>query len=281
VLRAAQRDPDLRLLLARPDGSWVDLHGAEVDPPAGIDVRAHGAVIARIVLGHESARARRRVGELARAGWVPIEVSRLRLELRDALTEAEAGRTRLAAATAAERKRLERDLHDGVQPRLVATGMRLRSLQRHVGTEQAIEVDVAVAELESTVAELRRLAHGVRPSRLDDGLGAALASLRGDGDVPVRVRVGALPQLDDTRALAAYYVASEAVANALKHARASRIDVCVEAAGGRLVVEVRDDGVGGVPARGVTGLRDRVQSLRGELVVTSPVGAGTTIRAVL
>jgi len=244
-------------------------------------VRAHGAVIARIVLAHDSARARRRVADLARAGWVPIEVSRLRLELRDALSEAEAARTRLAEASAAERKRLERDLHDGIQPRLVATGMRLRSLQRGLGAKDSAEVDAAVAEVESTVLELRRLAHGIRPSRLDDGLGAALASLRTDGPVPVHVSIGELPELDDLRALTAYFVASEGVANAFKHADAARIEVCAHAVDGRLVVEVRDDGVGGVAPLGLTGLRDRVQSLHGELAVASAVGAGTTIRALL
>ncbi|MGD9960724.1 histidine kinase [Nocardioides sp.] len=281
VLRAAQRDPGLRLVLARPDGSWVDLRGTVVDSPAGLAVRAHGTVIARITLGHESARARRRLADLARAGWVPIEVSRLRLELREALAEAEAGRARLAEASVAERKRLERDLHDGVQPRLVATGMRLRSIQRGLGVEASAEVDAAVDELESTVVELRRLAHGIRPSRLDDGLGAALASLRTDGPVPVQVRVAELPELDDLRSLTAYFVASEGVANALKHAHAACIEVCAQVLDGRLVVEVRDDGVGGVAPLGLTGLRDRVLSLQGELVVVSAAGTGTTIRAVL
>lgn len=281
VLRAAQRDPGLRLTLVRPDGSWVDLRGAAVGFPVGIAVRAHGVVIARIVLGHDSARARRRVAELARAGWVPIEVSRLRLELREALTEADAGRTRLAEATAAERKRLERDLHDGIQPRLVATGMRLRSLQRRLRAEDSVDVDAAVAELEATVVELRRLGHGIRPSRLDDGLAAALGSLRTDRPVPVDVRIGDLPELDEAQALTAYFVASEGVANALKHAHAARIEVCARVADGRLVIEVRDDGVGGVARLGLTGLRDRVQSLHGDLEVTSATGTGTAIRAVL
>jgi signal transduction histidine kinase len=281
VFRAASRDPGLRLVLARPDTSWADLCGAAVESPGGIAVRAHGAVIARIELGRDTARARRRVAELARAGWVPIEVSRLRLELRDALTEAETGRTRLAEATAAERKRLERDLHDGVQPRLVATGMRLRSLQRGLGAEDSVEVDAAVVELEATVAELRRLAHGIRPSRLDDGLAEALASLRTPGPVPVQVSVGKLPELEDPQAMTAYFVASEGVANALKHADAGLIEVCARVSDGRLVVEVHDDGVGGIPPLSLTGLRDRVQSLNGELSITSVPGNGSTIQAVL
>lgn len=281
VFRDALRDPGLRLVLARPGGSWADLRGAAVQVPAGIAVRAHGAVIARIELGRDTARARRRVAEVARAGWVPIEVSRLRLELRDALTEAESGRTRLAEATAAERRRLERDLHDGVQPRLVATGMRLRSLQRGLDLEDSVEVDVAVAELELTVAELRRLAHGIRPSRLDDGLAAALASLRTAGAVPVHVNVDELPELEDPRALTAYFVASEGVANALKHADARQVEVRAAIVEGRLVVEVRDDGIGGIPPLGLTGLRDRVRSMNGELSIASPPGSGSTIQAVL
>jgi signal transduction histidine kinase len=282
VLRRAQGDPRLRLYLARPSGAWTDLDGAVVDAPDGLAVRANGAVIATLVLDHDSARARHRAGDLARAGWVTIEVSRLRLALREAVAEAEAARTRLAGASAEERRRLERDLHDGVQPRLVATGMRLRSLQRHgLGESESREVDVAVAELEATVHELRRLAHGIRPRRLDDGLGAALASLGADGPVPVDVTVDPLPELDDARALTAYFVVSEAVANALKHARASRIEVRVGETGGRLVVDVRDDGVGGVSPGELTGLHDRVRSLAGHLHVESAAGIGTTIRAEL
>ena len=280
VLREAQRDPGLRVALARPDGTWADLLGQPVVLHDALVVRSHGSEIAQISLAHDSARARRRATSLALAGWVPIEVSRLRLGLRDALAETEAGRERVAEANAVERRRLERDLHDGVQPRLVAIGMRLRSLQRHLGSADSDEIDLAVRELETTVAELRQLAHGVRPSRLDDGLPAALASLRADAPVPVRVCVGDLPDLDDVRALTAYFVASEAVANAHKHAQATRIEVCVEAMDGRLVVEVRDDGTGGVATNGLVGLRDRLQPLHGDLVVASPVGQGTHVRAV-
>jgi signal transduction histidine kinase len=159
--------------------------------------------------------------------------------------------------------------------------MRLRSLQRGLDGAASDEIDRAVTDLEDANAELRRLVHRTRPSRLDDGLGAALASLRTDGPVPVQVSVGDLPELDDLHALTAYFVASEGVANAHKHARADRIEVCVENVANRLVVEVRDDGIGGVPANGLTGLRDRVAPLHGELIVTSSPGRGTTIRAVL
>jgi signal transduction histidine kinase len=283
VLRTAQRDPMLQLFLTRPEEEgWSDLTGARVEPPGGLAVQSNGKVIARIVLGHDSARARRRVSALARAGWVPIEVSRLRLALREALAEVQASRSRLAEATVAERKRLERDLHDGVQPHLVATGMRLRSLQHHgLDSTQAYEVDLAVAELESTIAEIRRLAHGIRPSRLDDGLGAALASLGDDSPVPMELTIEALPELDDSKAMTAYFVVAEAVTNALKHAHANRIVVAVRATDGCLTVEVRDDGLGGVPQHGLTSLRDRVHSLGGSFGVDSAPGLGTTVRAVL
>ncbi len=274
ALREAQGDAALRLMLADGEG-WVDLTGQAVDLPGGVVLESGGDSVARLVLSRDSARARRRAAALVRAAWVPIEVSRLRLGLRRS-------QTRLAEASAAERRRLERDLHDGAQQRIVATGMRLRSLQRGLGPRQASEVDAAVAELEETVKELRRLARGVRPSRLDDGLGPALEQLKESSPVPLDLAVGKVGAIDDSRTLTAYLIASEAVANALKHAQASRIRVSVEKAGDSLAVQVVDDGVGGVPSHGsLTSLRDRVSSIGGRITVESPAGIGTTITAVL
>jgi signal transduction histidine kinase len=235
-----------------------------------------------VVLGWSSARARRRIADLARVAWVPIEVSRLRLELRVALTEVRRSRARLAETAAAERRRLERDLHDGAQQHLLAIGMRLRLLQRELAGTQAAEIDAAVHDLRGTVDELRRLAQGVRPSRLDDGLAAALAAVRATSPLPFTLVVDELPVLEETRALTAYLVVSEAVSNVLKHARASRIDVRVSPCDGRIAVEVRDDGIGGVPGdEPLSALRDRVLSVGGTLRVDSPPGAGTTIVAVI
>ena len=103
------------------------------------------------------------------------------------------------AATIAERRRLERDLHDGAQQRLIATGMRLRTIQRDLDPARSAEIDRAVAELEGTVGELRQLAHGVRPSRLDDGLGPALEAVRAAAPIPVDVQVSPLPVFDEVR----------------------------------------------------------------------------------
>ena len=280
VLQEAQGDPGLRVSLARPSG-WSDLRGVPVKDPVGFALEAGGDTIAMITLGWESARAHRRVADLARVAWVPIEVSRLRLVLREALDEVEASRVRLVDAAATERKRLERDLHDGAQQRIIATGMRLRSLQQRLESTAAAEVDTAIGELEVTVTELRRLAHGVRPSRLDDGLGPALEGLLEMSPVPVDLHVAALPEADETRTLTAYLVASEAVTNALKHARAGRIGVRLGSQGERLTVRVSDDGVGGVPEGGLAALRDRVASVGGTLQVNSPAGGGTTISAVV
>ncbi|MCA0293412.1 MAG: histidine kinase [Actinobacteria bacterium] len=278
VLREAQRDPELRLLLA-DSGTWVGLDGTpeSTDTDDGIVLESGGMAVARLVLTRETARTRRRASALLRAGWVPIEVTRLRLGLRQS-------QARLAGVAAEERLRLERDLHDGVQQRLVATGMRLSLLQRRLdaehGREVSHELGTAVDELLDAVEELRRLAHGVRPSRLDDGLGPALASVAATSPVPLELSVAnELPNVDDARTHAAFMTVTEAVANALKHARASRIEVAVEADHDRLRVIVRDDGAGG--ASGLVTLRDRVRSVGGELTIDSPAGGGTTVTALV
>jgi len=274
VLREAQGDPGLRLVLADRD-SWVDVSGEECDIGEAVTLEFGGDAIARISITHNSARARRRLTALSRTAAVPIEVCRLRLGLR-------ASRARLAEATIAERRRLERDLHDGAQQRLIATGMRLRALQRDLDPARSAEIDQAVAELEGTVAELRQLAQGIRPSRLNDGLGAALEAVCAASPIPVDLNVSPLPDLDEVQTLSAYLFVSEAVTNVLKHAHATRVGVRIDGAGGRLCVEVSDDGVGGVPVNGtLTALRDRVESVGGSVTITSPPGAGTTITAVL
>lgn len=280
VLRTAQRDDGLRVLLSSPTG-WTDLGGTPTRDEPGFAFQSDGDTVARIVLCWESKRARRRIADLAEHAWLPIETSRLRLGLHNALQQVEASRTRLAEASAFERQRLERDLHDGAQQRIIATGLRLRLLQSRLDPTAATEIRTAVEELEGTVAELRRIAHGVRPSRLDDGLGPALASLRDASPVPLELQVEDLPEVDPTRALTVYLVVSEAVTNALKHARASKIEATVSSCAEKLAVRIHDDGIGGVPEDGLTALRDRVAAVGGRFDVTSPRGAGTDIRAMV
>ncbi len=282
VLREAQRDSDLRLLLAEADGGWVTLDGTyPIRTDDGFSVEAGGIVIARLILGHDSTRARRRLADLTRAAWVPIEVSRLRMALRTALAEARASHARLAEAAAAERRRLERDLHDGAQQRLLATGLRLRLLQRALPPAEASEVGAAVAELQGTVDELRLIANGVRPGRLDDGLAAALGAMRAATPLPFDLRVEDLPKVDDLRALTAYLVVAEAVANVLKHAQATKVRISVAGLGGRLALRISDDGIGGVSTSSLGALRDRVLNVGGTLEVSSPTGKGTTVEAVI
>lgn len=285
VLRQAQEDPGLRVLLASPDDAngWVDLHGspAHPTPDQGLNLEARGVVIGRIELTRLSARSRRRAAELAQLAWVPIEVSRLRLALHGALEDVRAGSARLAEATTAERRRLERDLHDGAQQHLVAIGMRLRSMQRGLPDEPSAEIDRAVTELETTVAELRHLAQGIRPSRLDDGLPAALDSMGSTVPLPFDLLLNGLPPLDETRSLTAYLVVSEAVANILKHAQATRIRVTLGQDGESLTLLIEDDGVGVPDDVDIRSLRDRVQSIGGILDIVNNRDGGTTIRAVL
>ncbi|MEU8236456.1 histidine kinase [Actinoplanes sp. NPDC048967] len=289
VLRTVLGDPGLRLLVRLPGSAadrYVDPAGepSQVAPGAvRVPLTTSGTEVGVIVLGLASARRLRRAREAAVQARLPIEVSRLRLELRRALDETRAGQARLALAGAAERQRLARDLHDGAQQQLIAVGMRLRSVQRGIAPDQPAHQDLetAVTALGDTVADLRRLAHGVRPSRLEDGLAAALRALATDSSVPVTVTV---PELDPPEVVAttAYFVVAEALTNAMKHAQATGIGVVVRQQGGGLRIEVSDNGVGGArPGFGLTSVRDRVLSIGGELTVHSPAGGGTTIAAVI
>ncbi|CAN5617092.1 hypothetical protein BH11ACT8_BH11ACT8_31220 [soil metagenome] len=281
VLREAQGDPELALVLRHPDGRWIRPDGDEVAAPDGLAIDVAGDTIAVVTVGRDTARARGRLADLTRAAWVTIEVSRLRLVLREALSEVVASQARLSEAGVSERRRLERDLHDGAQQRIVATGMRLRVLQRHLSGSAADEIESAVAELEQTVRDLRDLAHGVRPMRLSDGLGAALEAVRTTSPVPLTLSVVEPSDLDESRRLTAYLFVSEAVTNALKHAAATSIEVCVADDRGRVAINVTDDGRGGAPESGLTSLRDRARAVGGQMTVTSPVGGGTTVTALL
>ena len=289
VLRRLLRDPGLRVGLAAPgQPGFVDPSGAPVDVRPDAVLRAGDTVIAAVELTRPSTRQRRLAQESAKACWSAFESARLRAGLRAALVEVAQSRTRLEVAASGERKRLERDLHDGAQQTLVAIGMRLRSAQAGLstGSTEHADVETAIGQLGETVAELRRISQGVRPARLDDGLGPALEALRVSTPVPLTLRVDpAIDQetLAETVAQAAYFVVAEAVANSLKHAHASAISVEVDRDDGvQVQVQVTDDGVGGVdPQAGLVALRDRVASVGGTLEVESPPGGGTRVRAVL
>jgi len=222
---------------------------------------------------------------LISTGGLAIEIARLEVELRRRLDEVRASRARVVAAAADERHRLERDLHDGAQQRLVAIGLALRHAQHELrsGRDAAPTLDGAVDELGSAVDELRELARGLRPARLDDGLGPAFRDLARRAPVPVDVIVPD-GRFDHGVEGAAWFVGCEGLTNAVKHASASTVALRADRVEDRLVVTVSDDGIGGAePAHGsgLRGLADRVTVLGGVLRVESPPGGGTTVTAEL
>lgn len=287
VLRTAIGDADARLLVIPPGSDEaLDLAGRPVAlAPHSIALQTNQTEIAVLALSTDSAPRRRLAAEAARTARLPIEVSRLRLQLRRALEDVTASRMRLVMAVADERRRLERDLHDGAQQQLVAVGMRLRSVQSHLNptSPDVADLEWAIAAIEQTLSELRRIAHGLRPAMLDDGLEPALRNLARSSPLPLDLAVVGVSDLDDELLVTtAYLGASEALTNALKHARASTISVKVVGEGGRLVVEVTDDGRGGVdPLAALGALRDRVASVGGSVTIVSPIAGGTCVQAVL
>lgn len=233
--------------------------------------------------------------EIADAASLLVELVRLRLRLNAALADVEASRARLLHASYAERRKLEADLHDGAQQRLVSLGMTLRLAQRHL-EDGTVDIDAlldtSVAELSTSVAELRQLAHGLRPSSLDDGLGPALTNLTAglrhvSDDIEVNLDVAvdaASAGLPDDVTTTAFFVASEALANAVKHAEADQLDIRVAYDDDMVRVRVADNGRGGAavrPGSGLDRLNDRVAALGGRLSVSSPAASGTVVEAVL
>ncbi len=282
VLREALRDRGLQVGFRTPGSTaYLDADGEPV-PADGVPVLQDGEQTGVLVSGSGPASAEL-LRDVAQRCSTLVEVVRLRSEVALALQEAQSSRARLVEIGYAERRRMERDLHDGAQQRLVSLGMQLRLAQRHLddGTVDVDQLlDGSVAELGTAVAELRQIAHGLRPSSLDDGLPAALASLVRSLPLIVDMDVDGRP-LPDAVATTAYFVASEAITNAVKHAEASRIVLQVLRRDDQLLVRVTDDGCGGARLGLRSGLVDRVAALGGSLHVASPEGHGTEVEATL
>jgi signal transduction histidine kinase len=196
--------------------------------------------------------------------------------------ELKASRARIVAASDEGRRRIERNLHDGAQQRLVALALRCRSVAASSEHgEIRTEITDVAEELVGVIDDLREISRGLHPAILSDGgLRPALRALRRRSPVPVEMHVRVDGRLPEAIEVGAYYVVSEMLANAAKHARASVVEVHAEACGGTLRVRVHDDGIGGAdPARGsgLIGLSDRVEALGGTLSVQSPPGCGTTV----
>jgi signal transduction histidine kinase len=205
--------------------------------------------------------------------------------LRARVVELKETRARVVDAADAERRRIERDLHDGTQQQLVAIAMNLgrAKLKLDEDPEGAKELVVqAHQDAKDSIVELRNVIRGVHPAVLEDrGLDAALSALAARSPVPVRLDVAVPVRPTRTAEAVAYFVVSEALTNVAKHARASHVGVEVATVGGRLLVTVSDDGVGGADGRpdsGLTGLRERVRAVDGTFDLTSRPGAGTTLR---
>jgi signal transduction histidine kinase len=200
--------------------------------------------------------------------------------------ELRASRARIVEAADAERRRLERNLHDGAQQRLVSVSLLLGLAAANVDADPADARQKLAhirGELAFALAELRELARGLHPAVLTDkGLTVALESLAGRAPVPVALTAAPSLNLPAAIEAAAYYVVAEALTNIAKYARASQARIDVALAQGRVVIEVADDGVGGASSSdggGIRGLADRVEALGGQLDVRSPRGQGTVLRA--
>ena len=227
------------------------------------------------------------VGAVAAAAAITLDDARLQAESNDRLAELRASRERIVAAGDAERRRLERNLHDGAQARLVSVALQLRVIQKRLRSDPAAAealLDSAGDELSQSLAELRELARGIHPAVLNHGLNAALDSLASKASVATTVSFESAAPLPEPVELAAYFVASEALANVAKYAHATTASVRVSRRAGVAVIEIADDGVGGADESAGTGLRglaDRVAALDGTLRILSPPGAGTVVTAEL
>jgi signal transduction histidine kinase len=286
-------DPSLELAFWLPDRhEYADGEGRTVELPQPGGSRAVTVIgpaeepIAALVYDASLLDEQRLVEGTAAAARLSLENARLQAETQRQLTEVRESRQRIVAAADDERRRIERDLHDGAQQRLVALALELRGAQRRLGDHPDPEVErllaASVAELQAAVGDLRELARGVHPAVLtEEGLAAALESLAARTPILVTVEAveGRYPAQVEA---AAYFVACEALANVVKHAQASSVVIRAEPVDGRLVLEVTDDGIGGASVAGGSGLRglaDRVEAAGGRLAVESPAGGGTRIVA--
>jgi signal transduction histidine kinase len=255
--------------------------GTSVGVPISVAGATWGALIAALPPGERlPEETERRLGAFA-------ELVALALASAQARDELAASRRRIVEASDAERQRFERNLHDGAQQRLVALAVGLRLAQAKIGSapgEAAGLLEVAAEELGEALTELRELAQGIHPAVLTErGLAAALEVLAARTPLPVALDVRLPAELPEQVEAAGYYVASEALANIVKHARAGSAVIRAAGADHRVVLEVEDDGAGGADPQGsgLWGLRDRVETLDGSLAVESVPGRGTRVRAEL
>ena len=294
ALQEILEDPELRLYWWDWEREqYVDVFGGRVEPVADGSLALTRIEYETRKIGALLHDARMLEAPGFTEAFVPLiriamERDRLHRDLVAKLDQLKASRLRIVATGDEERQRLERNLHDGAQQRLTAALIPMRSLASKLG--DALELrslaNGAIEELEGAIGDLRELARGLHPPLLArEGLAAALRAGAARAALPVELDVNLPRRLSPALEAAAYYVAAEAVTNTVKHAQASGVWLTVTEAGGALVVDVRDDGIGGacidcdVEATGLGGLKDRVEALEGVLEVDSPEGVGTRLTA--
>jgi signal transduction histidine kinase len=291
VLAQALRDPSLVLLYWLPQyDTWADEDGQPSALPDGgtraaTVIEHDGAPLAALVHDPSLRDEPELLEAVTAAAAIALENGRLQAQLRAHVEELRGSRFRVLEAGQRERQRLERNLHDGAQQRLIALSLDLGLLESRLGSDPAAKDALAKAKQEIALSldELRDVARGLHPAVLSGhGLAVAVESVVARAPVPARLTVRLDGRLPESVEVAAYYVVCESLANVGKHARASLTTVDIERVDDLLVVEVVDDGIGGADTERGTGLRglaDRVEALGGRLRVWTPAGRGTRVRA--
>ena len=282
-------DPGLVLAYPAPGRSgYVDADGAGVVLDRGravAPIERNGGEVAALVYDAALDADPELVRAAQTAAAIAVENEQMRVASKAQIAELRASRQRIVAAGDAERRRLERNLHDGAQQRLVGVFLQLRLLQEDIRSDPARAEQLATTasdELARSLAELRELARGIHPAVLDAGLAAALRSLGARSTVATAVSCDSCEHVPRDVELALYFVACEALANVGRYSHASTASIRLARVHGGVAIEIADDGVGGADlaaGRGLRGLSDRVEALDGRLLVTSPAGAGTVVSA--
>jgi signal transduction histidine kinase len=292
ALAEALGDDSLALAYWLPEsGRYVDAQGQTVTLPepggdrAVTEIARDGSPVAAIVHDPALLEDRELVRTAGAAAALALANERLAAEVRARYDDLRATSARLVAAGDAARRRIERDLHDGAQQRLVSLSVTLNLARRQVdsGTQTAKLLDSAIGELTAGLSELRELARGIHPPVLTErGLDPALDALAARAPLPVTINAPLERRLPPAVEAAAYFVVMEALTNVAKYASATAAEVRIERTNGQVVIDVADDGVGGADpgaGSGLAGLADRVTALGGRLEVQSPPGGGTVVHA--
>ena len=297
AVAGALADPSLELAYWIPEaGHYVDAQGRAVELPgdddprrAATEVEREGRCVGALIHDRALCDEPDLIRAVGSAAALALDNERLDAELRARLDELQRSRQRLMEATLTERRRLERDLHDGAQQRLVSLSLQLGLVSQQLergdgGVRNARELlEGARAEARAALEDLRELARGIHPAVLTDrGLEPALEALAERAPLPVEIARVPFERLPAAIEAAVYFVVAEALTNVAKYAGASHAEVHVAREHGWVLVEVRDDGVGGADPEGGTGLRglaDRLSVVDGRLEIDSPPGRGTAVRA--